>query len=163
VSRSEDNFHPVTAYQFMIIFECSDMDDGVASKLFAFAHRTKRKDLFANRNNGKNFDYYGVKYRATLDDNATFVVWDAKMTREMAAGQTIRNQQHVDVDNTTFALSLENIGNPLVALHDPLSSVPETYAFVETRGQWEYRFMEFVREILARQRKEKRRRADGLE
>jgi hypothetical protein len=142
------------AHQLMIFFEIKGMDDPDACDLvadgeglYAWTVRTVRADLFGDREAGKTTNYYGKNYSSILDDNASFVVWDAKETVEF-----IKQQSNITTEGQVRlmyrVLPLYLVGDPLIGIHDPDSTTPYTYIFVESRQTWPKRFMDYVNQAV---------------
>jgi hypothetical protein len=144
-----NNDELMKSFHLLVFFEITGLEDttGCISTItdgcYAFAHGTIRHDLFGDRDSGVQTKYYGVEYHSFLDDNASFVVWDAKVTKQHQKGRQGLFDERT-ARTIVSIIPVSSIEKTLLGVHDPSSSVPHTYLFIEPRVVWEQRFMEYV-------------------
>jgi hypothetical protein len=143
----------------MIFYEISGMKECEHSTLasdgngwYAWTTRTIRGDLFGDRAIGKQTDYYGQPYQSILDDNASFIVWDAKETIAWVRGDRGFEDGVTDTQIIYRSLPLYMLGDTLLGVPDPDSCTPHTFIFLEQRDVWEERFLDCVDDVLSGKR-----------
>jgi hypothetical protein len=159
---------PTAAHHLMIFYEITGITNASSSRLasdgdgwYAWTNRTIRKDLFGDRKKKIKTNYYGSMYSSFLDDNATFVVWDAKET--VGSRNNARTVAGVSDTHVTYnTLPLYMLGEPLMGVCDPESSCPHTYVFVEKRSTWEDHFVQYADYVVQREREDRREDAGNL-